>query len=359
MADRASQPAAGDRARALRRAGHARRRARRPGTGGLVATRAGAHRPGGDRAQRRAPRGAAALRSSSARSSRPTATGTGCGLAARPRARPAPTWLAVATAREAVGAARVRRSTGGCCVLGALAEPTSCRARSARMRTSRSGTRTSRRCCPTSARVHVKLDTGLGRLGTRDPREATAIAEALAARGDARRRSGRTSRPPTSSATTSSASSSAASATGRCRCAQRHPGRAAARRQQRGDAARPRQPLRHGALRRRRSTGSTRSAQDPFAQGLEPALSLRSYVAAVKVAPAGRVDRATGAASSRASRRRSRRSRSATATACAAGCRATAEVLDRRAAARAARDGLDGQHHGAGRRLLRSATRSC
>jgi alanine racemase len=31
------------------------------------------------------------------------------------------------------------------------------------------------------ARVHVKLDTGMGRLGTRDPDEATAVAEAVAA----------------------------------------------------------------------------------------------------------------------------------------------------------------------------------
>jgi alanine racemase len=32
-------------------------------------------------------------------------------------------------------------------------------------------------------RVHVKLDTGMGRLGTRDPREATRVAEAAAAAG--------------------------------------------------------------------------------------------------------------------------------------------------------------------------------
>ena len=36
------------------------------------------------------------------------------------------------------------------------------------------------------ARVHVKLDTGMGRLGTRDAEEATRVAEAVAARGDLR-----------------------------------------------------------------------------------------------------------------------------------------------------------------------------
>ena len=36
---------------------------------------------------------------------------------------------------------------------------------------------------PPHARVHVKLDSGMGRLGTRSPEQATAVAEALAARG--------------------------------------------------------------------------------------------------------------------------------------------------------------------------------
>jgi len=36
---------------------------------------------------------------------------------------------------------------------------------------------------PAEARVHVKLDSGMGRLGTRSPEQATAVAEALAARG--------------------------------------------------------------------------------------------------------------------------------------------------------------------------------
>jgi alanine racemase len=37
---------------------------------------------------------------------------------------------------------------------------------------------------PPGARVHVKLDTGMGRLGTRDPQEATRVAERVAARDD-------------------------------------------------------------------------------------------------------------------------------------------------------------------------------
>jgi alanine racemase len=36
---------------------------------------------------------------------------------------------------------------------------------------------------PAGTRVHVKLDTGMGRLGTRDPAEATRVAEAAQARG--------------------------------------------------------------------------------------------------------------------------------------------------------------------------------
>jgi len=36
---------------------------------------------------------------------------------------------------------------------------------------------------PPGTRVHVKLDTGMGRLGTRDPGEATAVAEAVEAAG--------------------------------------------------------------------------------------------------------------------------------------------------------------------------------
>jgi alanine racemase len=37
---------------------------------------------------------------------------------------------------------------------------------------------------PAGLRVHVKYDTGMGRLGTRDPEEATRVAERVAARGD-------------------------------------------------------------------------------------------------------------------------------------------------------------------------------
>jgi alanine racemase len=39
---------------------------------------------------------------------------------------------------------------------------------------------------PAGTGVHVKLDTGMGRLGTRDPDEALAVAEAVVARGDLR-----------------------------------------------------------------------------------------------------------------------------------------------------------------------------
>ena len=40
------------------------------------------------------------------------------------------------------------------------------------------------RSLPSGARVHVKLDTGMGRLGTKDPDEASALADEVAGRDD-------------------------------------------------------------------------------------------------------------------------------------------------------------------------------
>ena len=135
--------------------------------------------------------------------------------------------------------------------------------------------------------MHVKLDSGMGRLGTRDAAEATRAAAAVAAaprlrlagRDDAlrhrRRRPGVRAR-----------AARALPRRGPSALRARHPGlllhaaNSAATLGDPGVAARPR-PLRH-----RRSTAWTRSARDPADHGLTPALELRSYLAEVKpIAP--------------------------------------------------------------------------
>src|ERR671923_2518095 len=86
-------------------------------------------------------------------------------------------WLAVATAREA---AELRTSgiEGRLLVMGALSPsevPIALDAR-ADIVAWREDFVTA---LPSDARVHVKLDTGMGRLGTRDPDEASRVVEAL------------------------------------------------------------------------------------------------------------------------------------------------------------------------------------
>src|SRR5215210_158274 len=114
----------------------------------------------------------------------------GYGHAAVPAARAAraggATWLAVATAAEA---AEVRQGglDGPLLVLGALSEEelevalragadVACwREAAAADMAERAG------ALGVTPGVHVKLDTGMGRLGTRDAEEATRVAEAVAA----------------------------------------------------------------------------------------------------------------------------------------------------------------------------------
>jgi alanine racemase len=86
-------------------------------------------------------------------------------------------WLAVATAGEAAGL-RAAGLAGPILVMGALSPPELAVALDARAdivawREDFVAT------LPAGARVHVKLDTGMGRLGTRDPDEASRVVAAL------------------------------------------------------------------------------------------------------------------------------------------------------------------------------------
>ena len=80
-------------------------------------------------------------------------------------------------------AARRAASRGRLLVMGALSRRGAARRARRATPTSSPGARSSSRGCPADARVHVKLDTGMGRLGTRDPDEATRVARAPRARG--------------------------------------------------------------------------------------------------------------------------------------------------------------------------------
>ena len=135
------------------------------------------------------------------------------------------------------------------------------------------------------ARLHVKLDTGMGRLGTRDPAQALRVAAARG-RGRALELVGaddalRDRREP--DATSSAAARSLRAGRGEFRCV--HPD---------ASCTRPTVPatlatsgaLRHGPL-RRRDLRAGPFGEDPAARGLEPALSLRSWVADVKQMRAG------------------------------------------------------------------------
>ncbi len=152
--------------------------------------------------------------------------------------------------------------------------------------------RLARACCESAApggavRVHVKLDTGMGRLGTRDPEEALRVAERIADAAPALELAG---------AMTHFASADEDPAFTSAQLARFEPFVAAMRERWPGivvhaanSAATLREPASHFDFVRCGIAiyGCDPMNDDPAAHGLEPALELTSYVAAVKLARAG------------------------------------------------------------------------
>ena len=180
------------------------------------------------------------------------ADGYGHGMVPAARAAQAggASWLAVATAEEARGL-REAGIEGPVLVMGALSPEELDVALAARAdvvawrEASWSGWRR-------GAGVHVKLDTGMGRLGTRDPAEATRVAEAVAARDDLRL-AGAMTHFATADDDPGFMAEQLALFTPWARGAQgRAPRAPDPRRQLRRDAARARRALRPRALRHRR-----------------------------------------------------------------------------------------------------------
>ena len=108
--------------------------------------------------------------------------GHGAATAARAALRGGAHWLAVATAGEALELRAAGLARERILVMGALSPSELAEAERACADVVTWNQAFLERV-PAGMGIHVKLDTGMGRLGTRDPARATAVAEAAAAQG--------------------------------------------------------------------------------------------------------------------------------------------------------------------------------
>ena len=219
--------------------------------------------------------------------------GDGYGHGALPAARAAlaggARLLAVATAGEA---AELRDGgiPGPILVMGAVSDeelPVALGARSELVAWTEEFVRKLAGSAQAPVRLHVKLDTGMGRLGTRDVDEATRVASGIAVAGPQLELAG---------AMTHFASADEDPSFTALQLERFEPFVAAMRERWPGvvvhaanSAATLREPTSHLDLVRCGIAiyGCDPMNQDPFAHGLEPALELSSYVAAVKLARPG------------------------------------------------------------------------
>ncbi len=201
--------------------------------------------------------------------------GHGAVPAARAAQRGGASWLAVATAAEAAEL-RAAGLEGPLLVMGALA-PEELRVALDAGADVVAWREAFVAALPGDARVHVKLDTGMGRLGTRDPEEATRVAEAAGDRlAGAMTHFATSDDDPEFMAEQLERFLPWADSLG----VMRHAANSAAA--LREPAARL-DMIRCGIA----IYGMDPFQRDPAEHGLEPALELRSYVAEVKRARAG------------------------------------------------------------------------